>query len=90
MFRSRLLIDRRIFQIRRTRNDSPTGDVENSREQTTKGEWHVTDGNNNINLRAKASNNFDFMEPFNVDEDVDSFESMKIRNWKYHLTNNKF
>lgn len=87
MFRSRLLIDRRIFQVRRTRNDSPSGDIEISREPTTKGEWHVTDGNNNS--RSKNNSNFVFTEPFTVDDD-DSLESMKIKNWKYHLTNNKF
>lgn len=88
MFRSRLLIDRRIFRTRR--DNSPTeSELKTPKEQNNKREWQVNDDKNN-NLRTTISNNFDFIEPCDIDEANDSLESLKIKNWKYHLTNNKF
>lgn len=86
MFRSRLLIDRRIFRARQSRENSPMENETSSRRQ-------LADNNNNINnnlRRTTLSNNFDFIEPCDIEDQIDSLESVKIKNWRYHLTNNKF
>lgn len=83
MFRSRLLIDRRLFRTRHTREGSPTDTERNNRISK------LSQDNNN-NLHSNISNNFDFVEPCDIDKEIDSLDSLKIKNWKYHLTNNKF
>lgn len=45
--------------------------------------------------RLRMSNsNFDFIEPCDIAEElnneVDSLDSLEIKNWRYHLTNNRF
>lgn len=84
MFRSRLLIDRRLFRTRNNREASPTDAEINNRISK------LSQDSNNNNIRTDISNNFDFIEPCDIDKQVDSLESLKIKNWKYHLTNNKF
>jgi hypothetical protein len=88
MFRSRLLIDRRILRTRRTQDNSAA----NISEQTTPREENNNSRrqiDKNNNFRTTISNNFDFIEPCDVDA-VDSLDSLEVKNWKYHLTNNKF
>jgi hypothetical protein len=51
-----------------------------------------------INIsRLRMSNNnsnFDFIEPCDIadelNNEVDSLDSLEIKNWRYHLTNNRF
>lgn len=88
MFRSRLLIDRRILRTRRTRRSSTT-DAPPSSPQDSNNNRKVTIDSNN-NFRTTFNNNFDFIEPDDVDVVGDSINSVEIKNWKYHLTNNKF
>lgn len=40
---------------------------------------------NNINV---SSNNFDFVDEDN-DDDIYEVDSLEIKNWRYHLTNNR-
>lgn len=51
----------------------------------------INDANNNIHM---MNNNFDFIETCDIIEHQNntdnSLESLKFKNWKYHLTNNKF
>lgn len=95
MFRSRVFIDRRILRVRPPRDASPSEVNRASMEQNFKTKKQVLDASDNItnfnNFRTATSNNFDFIEPFHVGGDEnDSLESLKIKNWRYHLTNNKF
>lgn len=91
MFRSRLLIDRRL--TRRQRTTSPADNFGRTSKEPTSGRFHdrVADSNNN---RTAISNNFNFVEPKDFigpfDDDVKSLHSLQIKNWRYHLTNNKF
>lgn len=44
---------------------------------------------NNINV---SSNNFDIVdhdEDHNEDDDIYEIDSLEIKNWRYHLTNNR-
>jgi hypothetical protein len=94
MFRSRFIFDRRF----RKRNDNV--DNSNHHENTTQtkdtnknssSRVRTIDGNNN---NSRRDNNFDFIEPCDiVDElnnEIDSLDSLEVKNWRYHLTNNKF
>ena len=40
---------------------------------------------NNINV---SSNNFDFVDEHD-DDDIYEVDSLEIKNWRYHLTNNR-
>lgn len=40
---------------------------------------------NNINV---SSNNFDFVDE-DDDDDIYEVDSLEIKNWRYHLTNNR-
>lgn len=45
------------------------------------------DGNNN----RSDNDNFDFIEQCDdLNNEIDSLDSIEIKNWRYHLTNNKF
>ena len=90
MFRSRGLIDRRLTRVRRRSGD--TNPIENTGQSFKEpNRAQFRDSNNN---RTVLNNNFDFIEPCDIDGvidgKIDSLESMKIKNWRYHLTNNKF
>lgn len=87
MFRSRILIDRRFTRTRRSGETNRTENTErNSKEPTSRAQFR----DNNNNNRTVLSNNFDFIEQCDIEGENDSLESMKIKNWRYHLTNNKF
>lgn len=93
MFRSRLIIDRKFR--RRNRNlDVSSGNISSSnatKETNSKIRTVTVDGNNNFSRRE---NNFDFIEPCDIVDDlnneIDSLDSLEVKNWRYHLTNNRF
>lgn len=91
MFRSRLIIDRKFR--RRNRNlDTSSGNISSSNAtKETNNKIRTIDGNNNFTRRE---NNFDFIEPCDIVDDlnneIDSLDSLEVKNWRYHLTNNKF
>ncbi|KAL7025244.1 hypothetical protein ACKWTF_013412 [Chironomus riparius] len=45
-------------------------------------------------LRMNNNSNFDFIESCDIadelNNEVDSLDSLEIKNWRYHLTNNRF
>lgn len=85
MFRSRIILDRRFTRIRRSPKPATENEGKSSSEQNKK---QVNDKNNN---RTTISNNFDFIEPCDViGDEINSLDSLEIKNWRYHLTNNKF
>lgn len=112
MFRSRILVDRKMRRRRGNGNDNDSidGNSTGTKEKITK--TKTIDGNNNNSInnnsnisgihrqhisisKLRMSNrNFDFIEPCDiVDElnnEVDSLDSVEIKNWRYHLTNNRF
>lgn len=69
--------------MRQSRENSPVENETSSRRQ-------FSETNNNNLKKTTLSSNFDFIESCDIDEHVDSLESVKIKNWRYHLTNNKF
>lgn len=84
MFRSRLLIDRQFTRGRQTTRDENSRKT--SKDHSFKRKAQFRDSNN----RTVLSNNFDFIEPCEIEGEIDSLGSQRIKNWKYHLTNNKF
>lgn len=66
--------------MKRTKDNSP-------RSRSSKEHRPGADSNNN---RTNISNNFDFIEPCDIDDEVDSLDSLEVKNWRYHLTSKKF
>ena len=95
MFRSRFIFDRRF----RKRNDNvdrssnsgnKSSNATKETNKTSSSRVRTVDGNNN----RRDNNNFDFIEPCDIVDDlnneIDSLDSLEVKNWRYHLTNNKF
>lgn len=90
MFRSRLIIDRKFRRRNQNLDISNSNFTTSNATKETNSRVRTIDGNNN----TRRDNNFDFIEPCDIVDDlnneVDSLDSLEVKNWRYHLTNNKF
>lgn len=105
MFRSSIFGDRKV-KTRTSSHDSNSTKEKTIKVKTVDGNnnnnnVHKNHNNNNnsssrfshIN-RSRLDNNFDFIEPCDIEDElnneIDSLDSIEIKNWRYHLTNNRF
>lgn len=69
--------------------DNSNRDSNSTKEFNKSNKIRTIDGNT-----KRDKNNFDFIEPCDMVDDlnneIDSLDSIEIKNWRYHLTNNKF
>ncbi|KAG5671563.1 hypothetical protein PVAND_001756 [Polypedilum vanderplanki] len=101
MFRSKFLFDRKS----RRENASETNSTKETVVKVKTIDGNNNNSNfsrNNSTYRVRSINhqqsrlgsNFDFIEPCDIVDDlnneVDSLDSLEIKNWRYHLTNNRF
>lgn len=94
MFRSRVIFDRKLWRKKKSNiSKSPSNNSSATKENNrNSSRIRTIDGNNNNTRRD--NNNFHFIEPCDIVDDlnneIDSLDSIEIKNWRYHLTNNKF
>ena len=88
MFDRKFKFRRRDNNLDRSNNNS-SRDNNSTKETNKSNRIRTIDGNN-----KRDNNNFDFIEPCDIVDDlnneIDSLDSIEIKNWRYHLTNNKF
>lgn len=94
MIRSRLIIDRSVVKIRpKNKPNEPKDDagaIQSNEEPSKSSKGKAMDSNTNNNSNRNTNkNNFDFIVPCDIGDEIDSLDSLEIKNWRYHLTTNR-